>query len=314
LDTISRQFLSTSPIRDDAINNFLTVNIPNPFRGLAPGTGFNGSTIQRQQLLRPFPQFTGVGGGRTDGLVGYHSLQLRGEKRMSHGYTLTAAYTWSKALERTSFLNPTDTQYEKRLLGDDIPHRFTLSFIWELPFGQGRRWGANWHGVRNKVLGGWQAGGLYTAQSGRPIFLGNWVYFGDPSQLRTNISSATVDQAFPTAGFYFTDATVQTNGVVDPVKQRNDPRIRLVNNIRTLPSTESGFRTQPLNLWDGISLIKKTSIREQVKMEMRFEFLNAFNHPQFDNPNTDPTNSNFGKVLSQTNLPRNIQIALKFTF
>jgi hypothetical protein len=325
LNPIPAQYLSTSPIRDDNTINTLSAGLTNPFNccptydpkgGLVPGTGLNGATISRSQLLRPFPEFTTINSRASHGKGSYDSLMISTNKRMSHGFTVSGSYTFSKFLEQTSKLNATDAQYSKRLSGDDIPHRFTTSFIWELPFGPRRHWGSDWHGVTDKFLGGWQAGGIYYWQSGRPLTFGNWVYFGDPRQLRTHISGSTVDHVFPTAGFYFTDAAVQTNGVVDPAKQRSDKRIQLSNNIRTLPFTESGFRGQPLNYWEGINIIKKTSIGERVNTELRFSFQNPFNHPQFNNPNTDPTSSNFGKVTDQVgfSLPRNIEVGMKIKF
>ena len=101
--------------------------------------------------------------------------------------------------------------------------------------------------------------------------------------------------------------------VVDPAKQRADTRIRLANNIRVFSSRLTGFRGQPLNLWD-LSLIKNFAITEKVKFQLRGEFLNAFNHPQFADPNTDPTSSDFGRTTGQNNLPRNVQIGLKVVF
>ena len=226
---------------------------------------------------------------------------------------MLASYTWSKLLERITFLNPTDTEYEKRISSNDAPHRFVLSGIWELPFGKARRWGADWNGFEDAILGGWQLQAIWQAQSGRPLDLGNLYFNGDLSKLKVKISGSTVDAAFDTSGFYFTDALVQTNGVVDPAKQRNDPRIRLAFNLRTFPSHLSNFRSQPLNLWD-ISLIKNFLFTEATRLQLRGEFLNAFNHPQFGNPNLDPTSSNFGRITSQANLPRNIQLGLKFQF
>ncbi|GAC1663708.1 MAG: hypothetical protein NVS9B4_18740 [Candidatus Acidiferrum sp.] len=302
IDALPRQFLSTSPIRDDATNNFLTALVSNPFKGLAPGTGLNGSTVQRAQLLLPYPQFTGIGAQRYDGSSIYHSGQLRVEKRFSRGYTLLASYTWSKLIEKVSFLNATDTDYEKRISGDDVSHRIVVSGIWELPFGRGRKWGSDLPAAVNHALGGWQFEGIFQAQTGFPLGLGNVAYFGDPSQLRANINGKTVDNTFDQSGFY-------VGGIVN-IK---DPRIRLVNNIRTLPSVLPGFRGQGLNLWD-LSIIKKFSITERVKLQFRSEFLNAFNHPQFNGPNLDTTSSSFGKVTSQNNLPRNIQLGLKLTF
>ena len=178
----------------------------------------------------------------------------------------------------------------------------------------GRRIGGNWGAVTNTLLGGWQVGGIYYYQSGFPIALGNWVYFGDPTQLRTSISGATVNNAFPTAGFYFTDAPVQTNGAVDPAKQRADKRIQLQNNIRTLPFTEPGFRGEPLNYWEGINVIKKLSFGERLNLETRFSFQNAFNHPQFDLPNATIGSAAAGVISATVGPPRDIQLSLRLMF
>ena len=315
INAIPRQYLSQSSVRDDATNNFLTSLVTNPFQGLIPGTTLNGTTVQRQQLLRPFPQFLRVRTRRDDGKAIYHAGQFRVERRFTNGFTVLTSYTWSHTEEELTFLNESDTHYERRIADTDIPHRVVVSGIWELPFGRGRQFGADSNGIINTLIGGWQFQGIYQYQSGRPIDLSDRnIYFnGDPKKLSAHITGNTVDGTFDTSGFYFTDAPVQTNGVVDPAKQRADQRIRLVNNIRTFPSRIDGFRRQALSLWD-LSLIKNFSITEKVRVQLRGEFLNAFNHPQFGDPNTDPTSSNFSKVTSQNNLPRNIQIGLKLVF
>lgn len=320
LNAVPRQFLSAQNVRDNATINLLTANVPNPFQGLAPGTSLNGSTAPRQQLLRPFPQFvpsagqpSGIRTRRQDGSSLYHSGQFRLEKRFTQGYTLLVSYTRSKALEQLSFLNESDTSYEQRVPDFDIPHRLVVSGVWELPLGRGRAWGNGRNKVIGGFVGGWQLQGIYQAQSGRPLTLGNLAFFGDLSKLRTHISGSAVDAAFDTSGFYFFDSAVQTGGVVDGQKQRNDPRIRLASNIRTLPSRLPHFRGQGLNLWD-VSVIKNFSLKERVNLQLRGEFLNAFNHPQFENPNTDPTSSSFGKITQQNNLPRNVQLGIKLSF
>jgi hypothetical protein len=302
-------------VRDDVAINFLAATFANPFQNLIPGQTLNGSTTSRGQLLRPFPEFTSIASERYDGWAIYHAGQFRVERRFTRGFSLLTSYTWSKLMEKVSFLNDTDTTYERRIGSDDIPHRVVVSGIWELPFGRGRKWGHNWNGAVNTILGGWQAQGIYQWQAGRPINLDSRNIYSncDLSTLRAKISGGTVDTTFDTSCFYFHDAAVQTNGVDDPVKQRADTRIRLANNIRSFPSRLPGFRGQPLNLWD-LSVIKNFSITEKVKLQTRAEFLNAFNHPQFENPNTDPTNSSFGKTTGQNNLPRNVQIGLKLIF
>ncbi|MCI0387629.1 MAG: carboxypeptidase-like regulatory domain-containing protein [Acidobacteria bacterium] len=316
LNPVPARFLSNSPVRDQNVINFLSANVANPFRNLIPGTGLNGATVSRSQLLRPFPHFTGVGSQAFDGRSNYHSGQFRVEKRFNKGYTLNLAYTWSKLLEETALLNSTDTRYEKRVAGGDtpdIPHRFVASGIWDLPLGRGRKFGAQWPVAVDLFLGGWKFGAIYQVQSGEPLTLGNLYYNGDPSKLRTEISSGTLDRIFDTSGFYFTDAAVQTNGVVDPVKQRGDQRILLGSNIRTLPTRFSGFRGHNVHNWD-LSMVKRFKIYERLNFQLRADFLNAFNRTQFSDPNLSPTNTNFGRITSTLGLPRHVQLGLRLEF
>jgi len=318
VDPVPRQYLSTSLTRDQKVIDFLAQQVTNPFRGLIPGQNLNNATVSRSQLLRPFPEFTDIGSIRNDGRSIYHGGQFRAEKRFSKGYSLLAAYTWSKYIEEVSLLNVTDTDIERRISRDDIPHRVVASGIWELPFGKGRKWGGGWNRYVDGVLGGWQLNAIFQWQSGRAIDLGdrNVVYFGDPGKLRAEISSANADPTryvFDVSGFYFHDAAVQNNGVDNPAKQRTDTRISLSNNLRYFPSRLPSLRGQNLNLWD-ISVLKKIRILEGMNLELRGEFLNAFNHVQFNDPETNPTNANFGRVTGQANLPRNVQIGLKLIF
>jgi hypothetical protein len=157
--------------------------------------------------------------------------------------------------------------------------------------------------------------GIGQFQSGRPVsFHDRNIFFGgDLSTLKTNYSVDSNQPVFDVSGFYFHDAAVQTNGVDDPAKQRGDPRIRLVGNLRYFPSRVPGLRGQGLKLWD-LSLVKRVRLTDRVRAQFHAEFLNAFNTPVFNNPNTDPTNVDFGKVTVQNNLPRDIQLALKLLF
>jgi hypothetical protein len=323
LNALPRQYYSTNPFRDQAqtdLIGLLNQAVTNPFRGLIPGTGLNNATVARSQLLRPFPQFTGVTGIRNDASSNYHGGQARFEKRFSKGYTALVSYTWSKFLERGTLLNAIDTNFERRFSDADAPHRFVVSGIWELPFGRGRKWGANWNRGLDIALGGWQVQGIGQLQSGRPLTLGNVYYNGDLSKLKTDIRSANFPRfpgetrtVFDTSGFYFNDAAVQTNGVVDPVKQRNDIRIQLGANLRTLPSRFSGLRGDSLNLWD-LSVSKNFAFTERIKLQLRGEFLNAFNTVNFNNPDLNPRNTTFGQITGQNNLPRDVQLGLKLVF
>lgn len=81
----------------------------------------------------------------------------------------------------------------------------------------------------------------------------------------------------------------------------------------TRPAQFSGLRSQGLHLWD-ISAIKHFQFGERFRLQLRSEFLNAFNHPQFNDPEGNPTNCNFGRSTSQQNLPRSIQFGLRLVF
>jgi hypothetical protein len=312
LNPIPARFLSTSRVRDDATNNLLTAQVTNPFAGLIPGTGLNGS-VTRGQLLRPYPQFTGVSSNAFDGSTKYNSMQMKVEHRFVHGYQLLVGYTLSKFTERVSRLNATDTEYEERPSGSDTPHRVSISGILELPFGQGRRFGGGANRFTDAFIGGWSVQAIGQFQTGFPIDFGNLYYDGDPTKLKVKYSNNTDLPVFDTSGFYFHDAAVQTGGVDDPAKQRLDQRIRLVSNIRYFPSRIENVRGPVLKTWD-ISLVKQVRLSGSVRAQFNVEFLNAFNQAYFNNANTDPTSVNFGKVTSQNNLPRDIQLAAKIVF
>jgi hypothetical protein len=313
LNPLPLQYLSTSPVRDQANIDFLNALVPNPFANLIPGTGLNSSTVARSQLLRPYPQFTGVTTNASDGTTKYNSLQTKLEHRFTKGYYLLVGYTWSKFTERVSKLNATDTSYEERPSSSDTPHRIAISGIYELPFGKGRHWLSDSSRAVNALVGGWSIQALGQFQTGFPIDFGNLYYSGDPKTLKAHYSKNVDVPVFDISGFYFHDAAVQTNGVDDPVKQRQDTRKNLASNVRSFPSRIDGIRGPILKTWD-ISIVKQVQLAGTVRAQFNVEFLNAFNQTYFNNANTDPNSVNFGKVTTQNNLPRDIQLAFKIVF
>lgn len=310
---VPRQYLSTSTVRDQAAINFLTANVSNPFAGLLPGEALNGATTQRQQLLRPFPQYVNIDTRRYDGSSSFDSAQFRVTKRFRHGYMADVAYTWSDFKERVTRLNETDPDYEERFNDTHLPHRLVINGIWELPFGRGRRFGGDSNAVVDGLIGNWSVSFIYNWQSGRPnLTMGNVHYNGDITQLKTKYSKDPTQPVFDTSGFYFHDAAVQTNGVDDPAKQRADQRIQLASNIRTIPTRWDGLRGQEYTNWD-MSFVKGMDIG-RVRAQIHIELYNAFNNVFYNTPNLSPTSADFGKVSSQNNLPRNIQIGMKMVF
>jgi hypothetical protein len=314
LDTIPAQYLSTSNVRDTTVINFLSAQVPNPFSGLLPGTTLNGSTIARSQLLMAYPQYTGLTSETDNGTNRYDSGQFKLERRFSHGFTFAGSYTRSRLWMRSTLLNPTDTTPVSELSSDDRPNRITLTGLWELPFGKGRHWGSGWGSWVDRAFGGWQLGGLYLWQSGQPLSIGNNYFSGDYGSLTTSYNKSAVEQpTFNLAAFYFNDAAVQTGGVVDPVKQRADSRIKLSNNIRTVLNYTPGFSGSQITTLD-LDMIKTVKVGEKLKVQLRGECLNAMNFVQFGNPSTDPTKATVGIVSSQGNYPRILQFGVKLSF
>jgi len=294
LNNTPAQYLSRSGTRDQRAIDFLNQQFPNPFRGTHPIYTAN---ISRANLLRPYPQFSGVSVNEPIGYSWYHSLQARAEKRFSRSYTFQLSYTWAKTMEALEFLNPTDAAPYESISSLDRVHRLVMSGIWELPFGRGRRYGAAWSGPLEFLAGGWQLNGIVQRQAGPPLGFGDvfTLFTGNPGAIRLPKDQRNVDRWFNTdAGF-----------------NRNTAQ-QLGGNLRVSPLRFSGIRGDGQARWD-FSVIKNFPIREQVKMQFRAECLNAWNHPNLSTPNTAPTNTAFGAITGQ-DVPRSWQMSLKLAF
>jgi len=298
LDAVPRSYLNIGQSRDATVINFLTAAVPNPFIGQAAGTSMNtSSTVQRMQLLMPYPQFTGV--TLTNVPAGssiFHEFEARIEKRMSHGVRFLVNYSWSKKLDRLSYLNAQDVKPEKRISADDRPQHLTASATYELPFGKGRMLNPQIP-VANYVMSNWNLSGSWSFQPyGAPLAWGDIIYNGGDLNSIT-VHPHNVNKAFNTALFDTKSANQPVTG----------------DHIRTLPTQVTHARQDGLNTFD-FSLVKSCRITETLKAQLRSDFFNAMNHPQFAAPNLTPTSSAFGTITSQANLPRTIQVSLRLAF
>jgi hypothetical protein len=284
--------LSSLPTRDQATIDRLTGNVANPLSGLIPGTTLNGALVGRNQLLRAFPQFSGVTAQRmNDGSSHFHALMARYEKRFSSGFQMLANYQWSRLMERRSRLNELDPFLEKRLAAEDRPQRLVASGSYELPFGRGRRFGGSVNRATDLALGGWNLNAILTLQPGAPYTWGNVIYLGGD----LNVDAHNPDRTFNTAVFNRIAAQ------------------QLDWNRRTFPTRFNDHRADGVNQLD-FSVIKSFTITERVAMTYRCEVFNATNTPIFSAPQLAPTNTNFGLITGQANQPRRIQMALRLVF
>ena len=293
INEMPAQYLSRSPVRDTATINYLSQQFPNPFKGT---NAIYGNNISRANLLRPFPQFSGLSAEEPLGYTWYHSLQTRVEKRFSKGYTFQLAYTWSKAMEAVEFINDADPRPYESLASLDRPHRIAISGIYEFPFGKGRRLASSLPKAADLFVGGWQMNAVIIFQSGAPLGFGNAIFMGDIKNISLSSGERSVDRWFNTdAGF---------NRVSNQ---------QLASNYRLFPLRFSGIRGDAQHRWD-ISVLKNFPIYESVNMQFRAEAFNALNRSIFNNPNTSPTNSSFGRVTGTAAPARTFQLALKLTF
>jgi hypothetical protein len=294
LNAVPQQYFSTSPVRDNATNDRLSQQVPNPFVGLVP-TGLTGANVSRSQLLRPYPQFTSIQAIETNGLSDYNALQARVERRMANGFTVQMAYAWSRAMTETGYLNDFDTALERVISQWDREHTFVASGLVELPLGRNRRFGNGWGGVTNAVLGGWQISYIFKAQSGAPIGFGNFLFADGKGIGDVMADDPTVDHWFDVTAFNRVSAQ------------------QLVSNVRTQPSRFEEVRGPGYAVLD-LGLLKNFSFGGTRQLQLRLEAYNALNRVNLGNPNTNTTSTALGTITSQNGLPRQLQLAVKLSF
>jgi hypothetical protein len=296
-NAIPAQYLSSSFFRDQAVIDRNSLQVTNPFAGLLPGQSLNSATTGFTQLVRPFPQFTGVTLQATNaGSSYFHALQTRLEKRFSYGLQFLTNFQWSRTFAYDNYLNAGFGPLEKRPADIDRPYRFVTSLSYDLPFGKGKHFLGSPSGVGgavlDRIIGGWNINAIYSYESGGPA--GSWgdvQYFGGDLQWNPN----NPDRAFNVDAFNRVAAT-QTG-----------------SHIRTFPTRFPAQRLPATNNVDS-SIIKNTRITERVNLQYRCEFFNTFNHPVMNGPNLSPTSSAFGTITSVYNQERHIQMALRMTW
>ena len=156
-NAFSAQNLALGDITHGGNPNILNQQVPNPFQNLLPGTSLNAATVTQQQLLLPFPEFTGFSQQNIPvGKVWYNSLQVSVQKRYSSGLSLTASYTLSKNIQALNYLNAQDAAVANTIVPFDRTHVLVIAPIYELPFGPGKA-AAQWHARSDQpTWAGWQ--------------------------------------------------------------------------------------------------------------------------------------------------------------
>ncbi|HZP05138.1 MAG TPA: carboxypeptidase-like regulatory domain-containing protein [Terracidiphilus sp.] len=302
-------------------SQYVGAAVSNPFANQIPNTNLNGATVSRQQLLLPYPQFLGISYGQESvGKLWYNAAQLLIEKRYTNGFSIMGAYTWSKAEEALSFLNPQDPAPTKTIGSSDRPQRLVISALYELPFGHGHQLLSNANRSLELLAGGWQLNLIETIQSGTPVNLpsnANLISSPDAATKNRTTWFNPCVQLAPT--FNSANGTYTAGAITSQGKTSSCAPVWQVINSANLDYRVSGFYTgairNPSAPIADLSLIKALNFTERYSGQFRLEAFNVTNTWIPGGPNTTVTGSAFGTIAnSQSNISRQVQLGFKFNF
>lgn len=287
----------------------------------APYKGFRSTTLA--QALSLYPQYQRFSLTRNDGQSTYHSLQTKLQKRFSDGFSFLAAYTLSKTLTdtnsqllRTAYGSVTarDTfnkELDKSLSPDDRTHVLSVTAMYELPFGPGKRF-LRQRGALQHVFGGWQVNAVLSYANGYPLAItGNYnaITAGGVAESRivTPDSVLGVSPVVARSGDWEPGKSVYLNSAA----WSQVSGYRIGTSAYILPNVR-GFASKNEN----ISVFKMFEITEQLKLQVRAEAFDALNRFIPSDPNTawNPTSVTFGKTYGQANSPRIMQFGARLSF
>ncbi len=303
----------------------LRASVPNPYFGRGGTNAVAAANIERQQTLRPYPQFAGVT-FLNDSYVtaNYDAFTAKVQKRYSHGLNFLTAYTWSKNMDNAGGgagnnqnagnagpQNVFDLEAERGLSYANAPQRLTNSITYDLPIGKGRAYLGGAGYVPNLLLGGWSVNAVSTFSAGFPTqFFMNDNLNGPFGAARQRPNATGVDPRG--TGSFGQRIDAWYNPAAFPQNANgtnaNTPVLTFGNVSRTV-----GLRGPGQVNWD-VSVFKNFAITEKFKAQFRAEALNFTNTPLFRAPNSAVGNGSFGRITQQANFARMIQLGLRLYF
>ncbi|MBB5057960.1 hypothetical protein HDF16_002666 [Granulicella aggregans] len=314
------------PLSDASLGNQLKASVTNPFYGIitTPGSALAQQTVQQNQLLRQYPQYTGVNTFRkpeADSI--YHAFTVRVDREFSNGITFTTAFTGSKAIDDSAssvtYLGPAGATYgdqynprgERSVSPFDISRIFVASTVYELPYGRGKMFGANIPKTADLFLGGWQVNGILTYSGGTPFLTPSYDNGSTASGLLT-----------------FAQRPSLSGNPVGPGKSLNAAAFVAPApfTIGNAPRTIPGVRNPSSNNLD-FSAVKNTRWGDSSRYnaQFRFEMFNALNHENIGTISTSQNYFNSATGVTEivhvnpnngnyANSARVIQLGFKFYF
>ncbi len=309
----SVQYNQLAPETVAQFGSAVNQTVPNPFFGVItdPTSALSLATVQRGQLLRPYPQFTGMGGSQVaTGQSSYHAIQTRVERRYSRGLAVLFAYTFSKTIDNTAELggflgaspgyqNSYCYRCDRSLSYQHVPHAIRLSTRYDLPK-------LTSHKLLGQAINGWGFGSFLSIESGTPVLVSSpndSQSFGGGSGMRPNATGvkASLGKVDLVDGVQYFNAGAFTR----------TPQFQFGNVSRSLPDVRNPRQWN----WDAL-IEKRFRVTERVSLDFRSEFFNLTNSVVFGGPSNSITAGDFGKIttLRQNNTPRQLQFALRLSF
>ncbi|MFZ4629410.1 MAG: TonB-dependent receptor domain-containing protein [Blastocatellia bacterium] len=296
-----------------ALGTALRESVPNPFFGVIARGPLAARTVERRQLLRPYPQFLDVNIIDMPGASSnFNAFTARFQKRFSDGMMVAVSYQYSKAMDNSSenqgwevsdqTRNYYDLSAERSVSAHDIPQSLAVTYVYELPFGKGRKLGNNWHPVVNAIAGGWQMNAIFKADSGLPLI------FTAPNNSFT-FAATQQPNIRPGADLRLANRTIDRWFNTDAFSQPAD------FTFGNAPRFIDEVRYSGTNNWD-LAVAKNFRPLETMRIQFRAEMFNAFNRVQFGRANSAFGNPAFGRVTGTApgNTARTIQMALRIEF
>ena len=282
-------------------------------------------TVGTVQSRRPYQPWGSLVGGFIDsiGNANFNSLQVRVERRLAAGLSFTGSYVWSKSIDEggnistsgtgsVSAQNARDLEAERGLSDFNVPQRFVISAVWDIPSPMQNR-------LLKALAGGWQLKGILTGQKGMPFTVTDGTDVantGDTTERPNIIGDWHVANPSPTQ--WFNACTILATGKLSNCLPGESPAWQ-VEPAGTFGNAGRNILEGPglLNFDAGLS--RQFDVTERIKMQFRSEFFNVLNRANFYLPTATLSSSSFATITQAADQPfqgaqRQIQFALKVIF
>jgi hypothetical protein len=303
-----RYYSSVTNVRDASQQALLQQQVPNPFnianfaslansnpalyQRLAGNSFFTAATIQRQALLRGYPQLSGLTYANLPlGVVKDHALEVTVNRRYAAGLSANVAFALRRLTEnRTVELydrEPTMWQTSQSAR----PWRLSGGAVYELPVGRSKRFLRT--GIASAILGGWQTGATFEFQPGALLDWGNLFFNGDLGSIAKGNPEIALQR----------DGTIDLTKTwinIDAGFERDASRQPAAFQKRSFPFRIDGVRGPSMFLVNA-NLVRNVDLGGKHRLQLRVDVQNLFDAVQWGNPNLDPTSTNFGRITTANN-------------